>query len=362
MKKFNELILNSLGCFVIFKGMTTIKEVSKLAGLSPTTVSNVIHGRTTKVSKENIKKVTKILKDTKYVPNMGGRLLARHGSRLIGVVMFYEHRKELNVTKDPFHGELIGALETQIRQMGYFMILYTTKNYEECIKVSESWNIEGLIILGSSPSDTRNILKNTRVPTVFIDTYLEEECEKFYNVGLDDFDGGRQVGDYLFSTGHKKIAFLADSKNPVGVDLERLKGLKKSYEDNGFVFKSEYYFFLSYLEKERHQQLSEIIDNKILKNFDALFFASDFYAVDSMNFLQDREFKIPLDLSVVGFDNNLLSKESRPRLTTVQQDVSKKGELSVKLLKCLISNRLVKEKIITLPAKLIERKSVIKRK
>lgn len=342
--------------------MTTIKEISKMANVSPTTVSNVIHGRTKKVSKENIEKIEKILKDTDYVPNMGGRLLARHGSRLIGVIMFYEHRKVLNVTEDPFHGELIGSLESAIREMGYFMILYTTKKYQECIRVSESWNVEGLIILGSSPTDALNIINHSKVPTVFIDTYIYKGNDKFYNIGLDDFDGGKQVGDYLLSTGHKKIAFLADSENPVGVDAERLRGLKKSYESAGQTFKEDYYIALSHLEDERYKKLSELIQNKTLQQFDALFFASDFYAVNSMNFLYERGIKTPDNISIVGFDDNLLSKESRPKLTTVKQNVFKKGKLSLSLLKCLISNEPVNEKIITLPVELILRESVSSKK
>ena len=74
--------------------MITIKDMAEIAGVSPTTVANVLHGRTKKMSKETLKKVQDVIDQSHYVSNMGARVLANYGSRIIGVIMNYDRRAE----------------------------------------------------------------------------------------------------------------------------------------------------------------------------------------------------------------------------------------------------------------------------
>ena len=130
--------------------MVTIKDMAEMAGVAPTTVSNVLHGRTKKMSKETLARVQKVIDECQYVTNMGARLLANYGSRIIGVIISYGRREEQNAIQDPFFSEVIGALEKEIRLNGYFMMLYTSGNVEESLKIASSWNIEGLVVLGDA--------------------------------------------------------------------------------------------------------------------------------------------------------------------------------------------------------------------
>ena len=68
--------------------MVTIKDIANITGVSPTTVANVIHGRTNKVSKENVERIQKALKENHYVPKLAQETMTRGKTRLIGVVMF----------------------------------------------------------------------------------------------------------------------------------------------------------------------------------------------------------------------------------------------------------------------------------
>ena len=94
--------------------MVTIKDMAEMAGVAPTTVSNVLHGRTKKMSKETLARVQKVIDECQYVTNMGARLLANYGSRIIGVIISYGRREEQNAIQDPFFSEVIGALEKEI--------------------------------------------------------------------------------------------------------------------------------------------------------------------------------------------------------------------------------------------------------
>jgi LacI family transcriptional regulator len=314
------------------KGIT-VKKLAEMAGVSPTTVYNVIHGRYRKMRPEILEKVQKALKDNMYVSNMAGRLLSNRGSRLIGFIMMYSQRSELNVAMDPFHGEIIGALEYQIRDAGYFMMLYTSETIEESLRMAVSWNVEGLIVLGGSADDALRYIRGLDIPIVFIDYYFHDDGVPYVNVGLDDFLGGYLMTGHLLERGHRRIAFLADADMPAGVDYERLQGYRKALGEYG-TSRGDF-IPLGYQRAARRRFLEDFAREKI-RDYSALFFASDFYAVEAMGVFYDMRIQVPGDISIAGFDGSIFSVYCRPRLTTVKQEVSRKAEHAVAQLLRLI--------------------------
>ena len=69
-------------------------------------------------------------------------MIGNSGSRLIAVVMNFERRERVNTVQNPFFGEIIGALETEIRRAGYYMLLYTSGSAEETVRLASTWNVE----------------------------------------------------------------------------------------------------------------------------------------------------------------------------------------------------------------------------
>lgn len=313
--------------------MVTIKRIAEIVGVSPTTVSNVIHGRKNKVSAENYTKVKIALEKNNYVSNMSGRTLARHGSRIIGVIVNYSRRSELNVVADPFYNQIIGYLEEQIRQNGYYMMLYTSGSVKESLKLASAWNIEGLVILGALPDDAEKFIREKDVPLAFIDTYVDQALMKsgFINVGLQDFAGSYAITRYLIQIGHRKIAFCVDGHRLLGVDQQRFLGFKKAMADAGLAISERDFFGLDYRMPERHEQLKNLAHAQFA-NYTALEFTSDYLAVDALNVLQDNGIHVPDDLSITGFDHNIFSEQSRPRITTVEQSVRDKALYTIQYL------------------------------
>lgn len=310
--------------------MVTIKKIAEIVGVSPTTVSNVIHGRKNKVSEENYKKVKKALKKNNYVSNMGGRILGRHGSKIIGVILNYSRRSEINVISDPFYNQIIGYLEEQIRKKGYFMMLYTSGSVSESLKLASAWDIEGLVILGALPDDAKRFIRQTQTPLAFIDTYVDDSLmtDGFINIGLEDFKGGYEVTRYLINLGHKKIGFCADGRDLLGVDQQRFAGYKRALDEADIEFHESDYFALDYRVEQRHSFLEKFSKDR-LKEYSGLVFTSDYLAVDAMNIFHDNGVRIPDDVSVTGFDHNIFSEQCRPKLTTIGQDIQKKAVLTV---------------------------------
>lgn len=341
--------------------MITIKDMAEKAGVSPTTVSNVLHGRTGKMSPDTLKRVQDVIEESNYVSNMGARLLANYGSRLIGVIVTYDRSRDQNAVQDPFYSEIIGALEQEIRTNNYFMLLYTSANVDESVRMAAAWNVEGLVVLGCPPEDCPKFKERTSVPIVFIDSYFKDNKFDYYNVGLNDFGGGYEMTKYLIRRGHRRIAFLADNEQPVGVDFERLRGYKQALNEANIPFREKDFIPLHFKKVIRHTQLLEFAQER-LRDYTALFFASDFYASDAINTFFSVGLRVPEDISVAGFDDNVFAWHCRPALTTVQQKVADKAYYAVGLLLKIINGEECIEKNIHLPVKLIVRQSVAEKK
>lgn len=216
--------------------MITIKEIAEICNVSTTTVSNVIHGKTKKVSDQNIRKIRKVLREKRYIPRMGLSSLTNSQSHIIGVVVHIKKYYPNTIIADPFYGELVGFLEESIRQSGYYMMLYTSESLDDIFKMAVSWNVDGLIAISFTENDYHKIGSLTGKPIVAIDLYNESDND-FYNVGLDDEQGGYLMTKYLIDAGYKNI-LLIGSQN-FGVDHHRFLGYKRALAETGLPIKKE---------------------------------------------------------------------------------------------------------------------------
>lgn len=339
--------------------MITIKEIAALAQVSPSTVSNVLQGRSHKMRADTLKRVKKLIKEYNYIANMSGRTLGRYGSKIIAVVMNYVRRDELNAMQDPFLGGIIGALEHEIRSAGFFLMLYISANVAESLRMAASWNAEGLIAISYNEENCRHFIagaEKIRIPIVFIDAYFNGD-RSFFNVGLQDKQGGFMMTEYLASLGHTRIAFLGDRAVPIGVDYERFLGYQEALEKYRLPFSEDDYVCIRYRPAERKEILKQFI-KKRLRTYSALFFTSDYLAADSINLFNDEGIRVPEEISVCGFDDNIFAVAVRPKLTTVKQDIAQKAFYAVKQVLALIGKENLKENRISLPVSLVIRDSV----
>jgi LacI family transcriptional regulator len=325
-----------------------------MTNVSPTTISNVIHGRIHKMRPEILKEVQKTLKETKYVPNMAGRLLANYGSRLIGVIINFSQRNESNVATHPFFGEMIGALESEIRKNGYFMMFYSSADAEETLRIAAGWNTEGLVIMGGDAEESEKIVKGTGIPVVFIDQYFYPGCKDYINIGINDRHAGCLMTRYLIEQGHRRIAFMCDMDTGFGVYHERYLGYCDALRENNILCLEKDYIKGDSQAPRRYTVIRDFVRYGRIHDYTALFFASDACAVFAMNIIQDMGIKIPDDISVAGFDGNILAGHCRPILTTVQQNNSRKAHYAIEmLLRCIKAKREnIKEKDIRLDVSL----------
>jgi len=335
-------------------GMITIKKMAEMLGTSTTTVSNVIHGKTGEVSPAMVEKVKRLIEEYDYVPNINARNLARNKSGIIGLAMKTIREKYDNFMTDPFAGELTGAVESFVRAKGYFTMLYISSDITEIINSVASWNADGLILMGMQTEDAILLKQKVKKPMVFVDSYFGDSFFEYVNVGIEDQKGSYEITDYLIQKGHRKIAFLAD--NCLGVDYHRFKGYRAAMAEAGIPYEEENFIMLEPGSPDMPSLLSNVY--RRAGDFTAFVCASDFYAANIINYLQDHGIRVPEDLSVVGFDDNIYSNMVRPALTTVHQDVTQKSGIAVEKLFHMIRKEDYGDKFEQLPVYLVERNSV----
>ncbi len=324
-----------------------IVDIAEELGLSTATVSNVIHGKTKKISKETVKRVQELLEKRQYVPSMAGILLSQNNSRIVGVVVNNHEKYENKVLEDAFIAASLNALLFTLEQAGYFMMVRTTTQWSDIIRFASMWNMEGLVLIGFCESDYKSLRENMHIPFVVYDGYFENN-KGICNLIIDNYDGGVQVGKYLYEKGHRKVLCISD--NNVCTDKERMDGCRAGMNGAAVDFLE-----VPFTAARRHAFYEKNL-MKIMR-YSAIFAVSDTYAIELMHFLQERGIQIPKDISIVGFDNMGLCECVYPRLTTVGQDAGERAEMAVTALQRLKAGEETKP-VQVLRVLLVERESV----
>ncbi|MDD7389213.1 MAG: LacI family DNA-binding transcriptional regulator [Lachnospiraceae bacterium] len=340
--------------------MITIKEIAEMMNVSPTTVANVIHGRTNKVSKENVERIQKALKDYNYVPRMGLESLTKGKSRIILVVAHLTRKYSLTYLSDPFFGYIVGVMEEIISNAGYYMMLYINKENKDITSTAMSWNVAGIITITFSCKNFKKLSALADCPIVGIDTYgSPEELKEGHHVKLDDAEAGRLMARYLISRGFKNIITITDDADvQKGSSLERMDGIHEVLKEYHLPCSHPGIpdiIYLDPLDIHSYAKLDQLFPFAG-QNY-VLFCTSDQFAFSIIGYLTRQGMRVPEDFSVCGFDDNAYASFSNPQLTTVHQDIKKKAETALDILFSLIAGKDIEDCITYLPVKIIPRNS-----
>lgn len=324
-----------------------IIDIANELGVSTATVSNVIHGKTAKISDTTVERVQRALEEKQYIPSMAGILLAQNSSKIIGVVIKSHEKYGAHILDDLYMSSALNYLSEEIDKAGYFMMVRTTNDFNEIFSFASMWNMEGMVIIGFCEQEYKKLRDSIRIPFVVYHGYLNEQgC--FCNLIIDNYDGGYQMARYFSSLGHKKVLFISD--NNVCMDSERYQGFNDGMEGEKVDF------MMIPMEKDARRKYYAG-NLKVLKGYTAIFVASDYYAIDLMQFLQENGIRVPDDISVAGFDDSPVCEMVYPALTTIHQDEQEMARRAVDMIKKL--NGQNKQGVtLKLPVTLVKRDSV----
>lgn len=298
-----------------------ICDIAQELGLSSATVSNVIHGKTHKVSDATVRRVQALLEERQYIPSMAGLLLAQNASRIIGVVVNDHHKYAGHTLDDPFNATALNHLATEIEASGQFMMVKKTADPGQIIPFASMWNLDGLVLMGFCDADYTYLRSHMRIPFVVYDGSCPEP-RRICNITIDNFDGGRQVGQHFRELGHTSALCISDNKTLV--DKARWEGFRA-----GFGSGAQFWCIPMEQARRRAYYLDRLPQ---LRQFTAAFAVSDHYAIDLMHTLQEAGFRIPGDMAVAGFDDSPVCQQVWPPLTSVRQDTALRAKIALEKL------------------------------
>lgn len=304
------------------EGKIRIIDIAEELGVSTVTVSNVIHGKTQKISARTVQRVQEKLEERGYIPNMAATLLAQNDSRIIGVVINDHPKYEGKLLMDPFVSSALNYLADEIEALGHFMMLRKAKDIMEAVKFASMWNMVGMVILGFCANDYQALRNQIRIPFVVYDGCFENEG-RICNIQIDDRDGGRQVGRHLRDLGHQTVLCVSDNRECM--DLQRYMGLC-----DGLGFHAD----LWEIPMQKGERALFYRDRLLqLRRYSAIFAVSDYYAAELMRFLQNSGIHVPEEMSVAGFDDSGICEQTVPSLTSVRQDGAYRARMALQLLR-----------------------------
>lgn len=333
--------------------MVTLKDIATEAGVSITTVSNVVHNRQSRVSAEKIKKIWEIIEREHYVPSMTARSLANDQSYIIGMVTHLTPQNTGSTVNDPFMSSIVASVEQRSRDAGYYLMIRSTETADALTSLIHSWRLSGLILSGLFPGDFFESIKKLNIPLVLIDSYVDDP--EVCCIGLEDEQGGYLATRYLLENGHRAIAFASPTVQPGGVIHKRLQGYRRALAEYGVAF-DDSLVFTQEMSVQEGKQLGHLLSQR--PEITGIFASADMLAAGIMAGLSECGLSIPQDKSIVGFDDHFLSQLTFPALTTIHQDAEQKGALATDMILAQVRQETIAEKHVILPVHLVERASV----
>lgn len=330
----------------------TIKEVAKLAGVSPSTVSRVVSDCPS-ISDETKKKVRIAMESLHYHPNAIAQSLVSKTTNTLGVVMSPSSQKAF---LNPFFPQALSGISVACHNEGYCILLSTGMTEEEQLAsiegIVKSGRVDGVIIMYSSVNNlVLHSMHELKVPSMVIgNPPLPHETAYVDN---DNINAAFEVTQKLINKGHRKIAFMSGSFKFV-VCLNRLEGYKKALEQNKIPFNPDFVTESEYQIESGFSCMKEFLSLKDRPT--ALVVTDDVLAFGAIDAIKDSKFRIPNDMEIISFNNVPLAEFCNPSLTSVDINAAQLGYEAAKLMIDRIKGRTTKRKVIV-PTRIIYRET-----
>jgi len=304
----------------------TIKDIAREAEVSIATVSNVLNEKdfVNTALRERVKEV--ILKYN-FRTNISASILRKKSSKLIGIII----PDSSNLVFSQIGKEIENILA------GYdYNVVICNSNYDikkdiDHINVLISRSIDGLIIIPSK--EDANIfqdIKNENIPIVVIDRAIEGLKADF--VMSNDYNVMVEVVDYLANLGHKKIAYI-NREVDLHHSVKRLQGYMDGLKKNNLIFFKELITGEGGLSlQDGYNEMKKFLTMENKKRPTAIIAFNDIIAIGAVRAIKDKNYKIPEDFSILGFDNIFFDEYLETKLTSVTANKKEIAGLTVQFL------------------------------
>ncbi len=327
------------------KNVVTILDVANAAGVSVSTVSRVLNAKVD-VARETQDRILAVIEELGYTSNLAARSMRSRKKNLIGLVV-----PDIGF---PYSIDIMKGINRAIAESYFDLLLYTTGGIQKDGTVTKEQHYvsmlnnsltDGIVIVASSASDFV-----TNGPIVSVDPHNENP--NYPSVQGTNYKGALEAMDYLIGLGHTRIGFINGRPDIASSGL-RLKGYLDSLLTAGIEMDPSLILPGDYSTLTGYKCALELLsmDNPP----SAIFATNDQSAIGVFQAAEELGYRIPDDLSVVGFDN--ISDAKYLGLTTVDQFLTEMGYVAIQMLIKLINNEKIDVQVYKMQTKLVERNS-----
>lgn len=330
----------------------TIRDVAAEAGVSLSTVSLYTQGRDG-VAAETAQKVAAAIEKLGYVPRP-------HSKRKQAGGFFALLLENLSMSAFPetIYGAIIHALETEARVHGYSMVLSVIED-DAVPRVIEQGQVSGAIILGGSPlgDSVARQISRLNVPLVLLDNHIPGAA--IDSIVPDNQWGGYMAMKHLVDLGHRRIAILQGPAKYRTL-TDRLWGARRAAADLGIDIPDAYLPLAqsSGLPIKGYREMQSVL--ALPERPTAVFAVSDKTAFGALAAIEEAGLRVPEDISLIGFDNEVRSEYMSPPLTTIHLPKRYIGKLAMQHLISKIDSSSERPVRICVPTRLVERESTMR--
>ncbi len=293
----------------------TIYDISEKAGVSIATVSRVLNG-SNNVSEKTKRKVLDVINQYEYTPNAFARGLGLNTMKTIGLLCAD--------SSDLYMAKSIYYLEQLLRSNGYDSILccsgYDLDNMKKSMNLLITKKVDGIILIGSTyicekEEDNKYILDAaTQVPVMLLNAALD--APNVYSILSDDFSSMHDATMHMIESGIKDILYFYNSTSYSG--KKKLAGYRSAMESKGLLKSGNLLQFF----QGSHEDIPAMADHlaKLAQkgiSFHGVVAANDTLALGAVKYAREAGLKMPDDLSIIGYNNSMLTNTCEPELTSI---------------------------------------------
>lgn len=343
----------------------TLKEIARMCNVSPSTVSNILNGKTN-VSEQTRQKVLDTIKESGYRPNFFAQSMRRLSSRIIAIIT--EDLNEFSA------GLIVESVMDYCEEHGYRTILMNLRMYHKwkdtwyedeeklrtvltpIIHEALSIRVDGLLYVMGHCRVIRDVLEEVPVPVVF--AYGIAQKLRYPSIIIDDEKGGYDMTRYMIAKGHRRIGLIGGVADNLHTK-SRLMGYQKALFEANILYNPSWVCYGDWKRPSGREAAEYLVKNGV----SAIFCMNDNMAAGAYDYLYEQGLCVGKDISIAGYDNKEIADYMRPGLTTNELPLK---EIGRKAAETLISQLGAQEDgtkgkgfgIIKLPCKMIERESV----
>ncbi|QDP41631.1 LacI family DNA-binding transcriptional regulator [Radiobacillus deserti] len=308
----------------------TIQQLAELTGVSPATVSKVIHNYPD-VGEETKEKIMQAIKETGYAPKQNSY---NKKAKTIGVI--YAVGADI---KHPFFIDVIDSFAKEIGEDGYNLLFFSSKEeteeatYDYLARCLEA-DVAGCIIIGGD--EIQHYVKEldqSNIPCIGVDIELTGDSSGY--LMSDNKNIGKKVVEHFYLLGHREIAFIGGLSS-MTVGLLRKQGFYQAMAEFGLDVQENWVEYGDFKESSGYEAMKRLLQ-KPGPLPSALFAAGDLMAIGAIQAIKEHGLSVPEDIAVIGCDDIDLSRYVTPALTTIHQNTQKIGKLAAHMLEDFIN-------------------------